>query len=731
MSAISTWSSLAAATLNSSPALTEVSHGGHKLTFHQLADSFWMISEAPNGSRIGFRLFYSGHEIIKASNIEREGNSLHISLEGHSASYQTVVSFPGGSIPLVRYTTTIRANHPLTFPFTPRDILPLPKRGKAYNSSGVVHAAQQGNRSGLVYFSTAGPLKGSVLYFQNLTALGEFCEATRTSSKDLVGGTWPEIGFTLPVVAENPLPAGKDFVIADAFVLFDAQVPADNFEVTRSFLDHLAIIYRVLPRPETTYHNWPDIAERGLNDIANHKGCWTYADLHPYLNAYVSDYKTPPEIMVQLSVLLPLIEYQKWKGQSHDILNTLRQGLPHFYDDKLKTIVRWLPSKEDNLDRSEEQKREGVMDSWYLHHPLTNLARLSKMGDTKAHELLMKSIDYVINVAHHFEYNWPVFYKMDTLEVVKAETEPGKGGEKDVPGAYAHLMLEMWDITGDRKYFLEAKRAARQLAELGFNIFYQANNTAFTAGAMVRLYKETGDETYLKISYACIASIMRNVQLWDCNYGNGKYLPTFFSMFPLNDAPYIAAYEEQEVFSAFAYYLKQAKGIKLAESVTLLIAEFMKYAITRLPYYYPPMLPKDIFSQEVKTGELDPALWIPLEDIHDGWEASGEVGQEVYGAGIAFGIVARQFHSMPEGFTVFIEYPTDSVRRSKHRSVNFKLNGDPQMSCRVLILLHAEGKKLDFTARKNKSIILKPNQVERGSVEYIVSGGCSINISWK
>jgi hypothetical protein len=82
------------------------------------------------------------------------------------------------------------------------------------------------------------------------------------------------------------------------------------------------------------------------------------------------------------------------------------------------------------------------MDSWYLHHPLLNLSRLALKGDEVAKKLFLDSLDFSIKVAHHFDYEWPVFYRIDTLEVLKAETQPGKGGEKDVPGLYAHIMLQ-------------------------------------------------------------------------------------------------------------------------------------------------------------------------------------------------------------------------------------------------------------------------------------------------
>jgi hypothetical protein len=69
-----------------------------------------------------------------------------------------------------------------------------------------------------------------------------------------------------------------------------------------------------------------------------------------------------------------------------------------------------------------------------------------------ASKLFLHSLEFAIKVAHHFKYEWPVFYKVDTLEVVKAETQPGMGGEKDVPGLYAQVMLQAWEMTGEKRY---------------------------------------------------------------------------------------------------------------------------------------------------------------------------------------------------------------------------------------------------------------------------------------
>jgi hypothetical protein len=374
-----------------------------------------------------------------------------------------------------------------------------------------------------------------------------------------------------------------------------------------------------------------------------------------------------------------------------------------------------------------------VMDSWYLHHPLLNLSRLALKGDKRAERLFLDSIGFAVKVAHRFKYDWPVFYKMDTLEVIKAETAEGEGGEQDVPGLYAHVMLRAYELTGDKKYLIEAERAAKKLEGVGMKIMYQANNTAFAAGALLRLHKITGKELYLILSYRCLASIFQNVQLWDCGYGFGKHVPTFFALFPLADAPYTAAYEEQEVFCAMHDYLKHAEGVEIMPSVRLLCTEFIRYLVERAPYYYPPMLPEEMISEEVKTGEIDPKLWIALEDIQDGNAQSGSVGQEVYGAGNAFGILPRHFIRLEnEAFFIFTDYPSTKPRKSK-QSVSFTLQGDQRMICRMRIVPvvgTANLTNLDFTL-KAMDAELKTVRGKKGELESFLPGNARVLISWK
>ena len=732
MNGLSPWAISASFDLaDSKPVLFE--HQAGSFTFKVLltSDSLWVCTSMPGGARMAFRTAFSPGGKLQLENQSNLGKGVEFRLSSPVGAYRTIITVDEQEpSPVLRYTTTLMPAKDLLVPYWPKDILVLTKNNTPENTAGKIHASQFGTRTGFIYMSHTRAKSATLLYHQNLTALAEYCQQTESSLGDTVGGDWPELGFSLPV-SKKPLKAGKEILITDAFVAFDTQVPEKEAEVIHLYLDLLARIYLQIPKPDTNYKDWPDILEKGLTDLIKSPGCWAQADGHNYFNAYVNDYETPPEIMVQLAILLPLLDYVEWSGEELEVMKTIKEGLTPFYDEKLGTIMRWLPAAEDKLKGEEEQKVPKVMDSWYLHHPLINLSRLALKGDQTARGLFLNSVDFAIKVAHHFNYQWPVFYKMDTLEVVKAETAEGKGGEKDVPGIYAHVMLQAWELTKEKRYLNEAEKAARTLEGCGFEVFYQANNTAFASGALLRLYKITENELYLNLSYMCLAGIFRNTQLWDCNYGYGKNFPKFFSLYPLNDAPYTAAYEEQEVFCALHDYLKHAEGVNILASVRLLIAEFIRYVVDRAVYYYPAMLPAEMLQEVPKIGEVDPKLWIALEDLQDGWLKSGTVGQEVYGAGNAFGILPRHFLRIPgESYMVYVDYPTSGFTAGKGKPVTFKVLGDRSLSCRMMLIKTTQARipELNVSIGGQKES-LKGKKVKGGHIEYTIPGNTTIRIT--
>lgn len=736
MKPISAWLLTANAKLND-PAIASIFErqvNDYSLRIQLAGDSCWLVACWPRGSRIAFRMAYSPDDHLELIMIDEKDNLITFSFTCLTGSYKAVLELPRDENAVIRLTTTLTPHEALLFPYWPRDIVALGAAGSSVLAEGEVKASQVGTRSGQLYFTLTRPKAGSVFYLQNLTALADYNQETETSAGDTVGGEWPDIGFALPPTIKNkPLQAGKSYVLSDAFIALSDEVPADEPAMIRQYLDLLAAIYLRLPLPPTNYTEWPEILKKGLADLQDSPGCWSQVDGNHYFNAYVCDYQTPPEIMVQLAILLPLLDYVEWNDAQLDVMKKIKDGLPPFYNEELKTIMRWHPKALDKLNGEEEHKKPLVMDSWYLQHPMLNLSRLALKGDKEAKKLFLDSLEFVIKVAHQFNYNWPVFYQMDTLEVIKAETQPGKGGEKDVPGLYAHVLLQAWELTGDKRYLAEAEKAALKLKGLGFDVFYQANNTAFSAGALLRLFKITKKEVYKELSYLCLAGVFKNVRLWDCNYGYGKHFPSFFALFPLNDAPYTAAYEEEEVFCAFHDYLRHAEGVEILASLRLLMAEYIRYLVDRAVYYYPPMLPKEMLSEEVKTGEVDANLWIALEDMHDGWEKSGLVGQEVYGAGNAFGILPRHYMQVEgESFMICTDYPTYGFSPMKHHPAKFKLAGDTQLQCRLMLVKTDKGKMPEFSVTLNSSKEpAKGRKTKEGHLEFSIPGDSQVYINWK
>ena len=736
MNKVSSYAATAQSDIADSPALFEKQFLGYSMFLYNTGDSVWIVIQYPNNTKMAFRAAFALNSKFTVSDIKENNEAVIIELSTGLGNYIVEINLPDNQSPVLHYTTRFKTKTPILIPYSPRDIIPLTKNGQTVNTRGTIHVSQAGTRTGLLFASMASPGTGSFFYMQNLTALSEFCDVTKTSLSGTVGGEWPEMGFQLPAATEIPLPNDKFYTLSDAYILFSHDSPIDAIDISTQYLNNLSILYSILPKPDTNYQDWQQISRKALRDLTINKGCWSYAGGHAYLNAYLCDYKTPPEIMVQLAVLNAITEHAKWTGTEYDVIKEIAAGVPAFFDEKLKTISRWLPSQRGELDESEEQKSAMVMDSWYLHHPLMNLSKLALNGDKDAKELLLKSLDYAIKVARHFDYKWPVFYKMDTLEIVKKETAAGKGGEKDVAGGYAHLMINVWKLTGEKKYLNEAIKAAKNLAEMGNEIFYQANNTAFSALAMLRLYKETKDVQFLETSYLCIAGIMKNVQLWECNYGNAKEFDNFFGVFPLNDAPYKAAYEEMEVYAALNDYIKEAfeMNAPILSSLYILLPEFVKYSVSRLPYYYPTLLPEDILSKDVKTGEVDNKLWIPIEDLYDGWEQHGQVGQEVYGAGVGFGVVPRQYIKIDqEDFIIYTDYPVHQKLNLKDKKLTLQFIGNDAFQCRLLIINPDNNKKkvpaISLTDN-NKDVTIKPVKTSKEQIEFSVKGNAEVKIKW-
>ena len=642
--------------------------------------NLWIVAEIDGTAVAALRAGHGGDDLAPAVHRAAAGDEIVFEFASALGALRTKVSFPAPGRALIRCTTSVLPTDDVAIPYWPRDLYALGAE------TGIVHTAQRGLRSGIVFAGTDRTEPCTLFYFQNFSSLTDYFSATKRSPAGTVGGAWPELGYAPPAGEGCVLARGREVVVSDAYLTVTAAAPASEAEVAATYLDLFAETYLALPNPATEYHDWPGRAARTLRDLSLSPDCTYVRDGRTFVMPYVSDREKPPESMVQLTLAVNATEYDRWRGEEAALSGMLRESLPAFFDEEVESLVRWLPGAGFAPGQAEENMNHDAMDSWYLHHALFNASRLATEGNPRAREIFRRSLPFAMRAARRFNYEWPIFFNLRTLDVIRGESEPGKGGEHDVGGLYALVMLHAHALFGDPEYLAEAERGVLRLRGLGLRLGYQMNTTGFAAEAAMRLWKKTGNRQFLEISEICLANLFDNMWLWQCDYGNAKHYRTFFGLFPLRDAPYLAAYEELEALAKFHEYLPLG-GDDVRPSLRLLLAEYEKYSLDRGWYYYPDALPRDVVAERSRNGRVERALSVPLEDVQDGWETSGQVGQELYGAGMAFVYTSRHYVPLDDsGRLVYCEYPLYDVERDRDGTLTCRTGGDPRGSCALRII---------------------------------------------
>lgn len=664
-------------------AAATLSFGALTLEIKKGRDTPWLkISRADRGG-LALRLIF-GNGPYGPAKIERTPSGLALSIQTEAADWTVTITLTGQTLLSVRSEVTPKID--LLVPFWPRDLYVLDTHDDPTGAKGQVEAAQRGYNTGLCYFCLKEPDFGCVLYVQNLSALNPFFQATSTKPDGVVGGEWPELGYQPPASPNGnspptaPLRAGERYVISDVFIGFREACAADETEKARLFIDMIGDVYPHLERPEPAFHDWTKRAETTLHDLKTAPEAtirqYSQLYLHPYT---ASEY---PDSMVQMSVAAALDEYEGLFGKTEPFREVLMRGMGRFYDKELGTIRRYLPNVGDDKDAN-------AVDSWYLYHPLMNLGRLALRADVRARRLFLKSLDYAVKAARHFDYIWPIQYDVRDFSVI-TETRGDGYGQTDVAGLYAYVMLQAHQLTGDEAYLSEAKAALRAARDMRFELIYQANLTAWGIAACIKLWRIDADERHLAQAEVFLASFVHNAILWDSQIEHAAAYNNFFGVTCLHDAPYMAAYECFESFSAFDEVLKLA-GEDLPPKMKLLLAEYRRFAFDRSWSYYPDALPEEALATDIRNGHIDAKLSFPLEDLYADGQAAGQVGQEIYGCGGAFIIAARGFYGTDLPFWLFADYPYSVTRND--RSLMVALKG-PTGQTATLRFLRKGGRKL-------------------------------------
>lgn len=562
-----------------------------------------------------------------------------------------------------------------------RDIVLFDVDGNPDGIEISIEAQQRKLNTALLYFTLDKPAFGKVLYLQNLSALNPYFNATKSKPVEAVKCDWPEFGYSPPLNPETgkaDLPAGQTFTLYDTILAVRAYPQTEEAASAWQFLDMLGGIYPWLSPPEAEFRHWPSRAEATVQDLLHapearieHFGK-TY--FHPYT---ASEY---PDVMVQLAIASAIDDWGRWKGLRHPLVREIMAGIEGFHDKELGALRRYLPNVGKDKDPN-------AVDSWYLYHPMMNLANLAIAGDMQARQLFHGTIDYGIRSAHHFNYKWPILYDVRDFSVIQDVAPADQRGQTDVGGIYAWVMLQAFELTHERKYVEESIRAIDAAKGMRFDLNYQANLTAWGAAACIRLWRITERKKYLTQSYVYLASFFHNAQIWDSEIGMAKHWKNFLGVTCLQDAPYMAAYECFDSFAAFEKYLDYG-GPDLIPSVRLLLSEYCRHALDRAWFYYPDALPAEgIAQRDIRNGYILHELNFPLEDLYPDGQPAGQVGQEIYGCGAALIFATRSFRRI-EGapFLLWCDVFARAIHRIDERTISLRIDGPAGTEARVALV---------------------------------------------
>lgn len=539
----------------------------------------------------------------------------------------------------------------------------------------VPYVVQKGPISGLAYLYEARS-DTALLFLENFTSMNEHYSLVQGSVSGLVTIDADGVTYRLP---DGRIPAGTDLVVADTLLRLWPGKPEDDLAAAHSFLEGVADLYDLLEKPQTSYTDWPgEVVPQELRDILDPSN-WYRDGRGSYLKAYVGDRRAGAELNTQLDVLMPLLAFRNRFADSVVDEETDRSAdaLVQRLVEALGAFLRPPHFVSNNFPPPADE-----WDAWYFIYPNIKVAELALRGNEAAKEVMPATGRGLIELGRSYGYEFPQRMRIDG-------TSRGKGGryEYDCTGAFAYLMLQLHELTGEVVYLEEAKRAAAHLRGKGFEYAYELHMTAVGVAAMAWLYQLTGDATYLALLEIPLANLLQNTWLWENEYGYAKFYQTFLATAPTPGNALIAQFEQHNVWQYLRETLDRA-GEHLPRSLQKLLPELIKYQLSFSRFTLPPYLPKVMVSATPDLGENRVGAFIPLEDLSHGWQKAGVIGQELYGAGGPIRYAAEAYRNAGgrAGVTIYAEYPIrDMEWDPATERVRFRLWGDPAYQARVLM----------------------------------------------
>jgi hypothetical protein len=522
-------------------------------------------------------------------------------------------------------------------------------------------------------------LDSTVFYWTDLTALNPFMQAAHFTPSATPRRQGQRFGHQFSSADLKNQPQSIVAPLYDSYLYLIPGDPLNEDDMFARYLHNLSDIYDLMAVPEDHLFGWllpygipegalkpaPAIQDLTLRDLKSEEN-WVSLDGKRYLRAYVSDTRQSAEAITQLDVYSALTRYKMRFGDVPDYYQDLRATIPDFFNPDFGPSGMFQNSGPISLTGP-----QGRGDTWYeLGHAL-KVAELALWDpeDGELRNLALRSGETWIEIAHAVDYRFPRFYAFDTWEGLEREPDAG--------GGYAYFMLLLHDLTGEELYIDEARTALKALEGYGFLFSYETHMTALTAAAAARMYQIENDPLYLDVINLAVANLMRLSWIWECDYGwmgpsNFDEIPrdvmwaagaggrTFFGLNPTQRSAVITPKEQYEAWIYLIETLQRLHGV-LDPSVEKLVTEFVKHTLLTIPGSLPPFIPDGAATEHPAAyetvSENDLTLYIPLEDLRDGWDLSGVIGQELYGAGMAPAMASQAVVDLAPGIIIYSGYP--------------------------------------------------------------------------
>jgi len=500
------------------------------------------------------------------------------------------------------------------------------------------------------FYGQVAALDSTLLAWVDVTRLTPFIAATHFSPNALPVRSGQRFGSNFGTSELGRLPLNTTTPLYDGYIYLAPGAPADEASMFLRYLQQVADIYDLIGHPNDPLPDWQDLARRSLTNLQD-PDTWVKLNGKHYWRAYVADTRQSAEAITQLDVGLGAARYAARYGQSdltQSILDDVLAGAGDFYNPAFGLVQNSGP-----LAISGNQTRG---DTWYeLGHAL-KLAELGLLGYDKAARLARDSQAAWISFAHAVNYKFPQFYTFNTWKHT--------GQEPDAGGAYALYMLRMADLGCGQSCVQEAEAAVRAFPGHGFAFSYETHMTAMSALAAAELADRTGDDSWLADAHGPIANLLQLSWIYEADFGQNAGAHTFFGLGPTQRSGVITAKEQYEAWNYLSEFLRRAHG-RIDPSVEKLLVEFCYHSLITLANSLPPLLAAGQATQHpaayqtVQANRLD--LYIPLEDMRDGQNQWGAIGQEVYGAGMAPTFAALAYVALAPGVTLYSGYPLAKV----------------------------------------------------------------------